>query len=96
MSAQQPELAPGEARRILAPILLCRCARCGYQWASGSKIVGAEPAVPRCCPPGGGCGATGWRKPAGPMGLAAMSPKRRRAISRQGVAARRAASGGKE
>ena len=29
----------------------------------------------------------------GPMGLAALSPKRRRAISRQGVAARRAAVG---
>lgn len=53
---QQPELAPGEVRNITIPALLCRCARCGYQWTTRNT----EP--PKTCPGGlQGCGHRGWR-----------------------------------
>ena len=32
-------LAPGEARRLSIPVLLCRCARCGHQWLTQQATV---------------------------------------------------------
>lgn len=78
-------LSPGEARQVTISAWACRCARCGYEW----QALSAEP--PGQCPAGRGrgCGAKGWRRPAGPRGLASLSPERRREIQAQAIAARR-------
>lgn len=115
--AQQPELAPGEARRVALDAWSMRCARCGVVSTTrpeigvlreAAELVLAEAREqrlpleatlatlraaleaplpePRRCP---ACTTPGWRRPAGPRGLAAQTPERRREIQAAAIAARR-------
>jgi predicted Zn-ribbon and HTH transcriptional regulator len=66
MVVRMTPLAPGEARRLMIPALLCRCARCGHHWLSGATAIGGEPQVPARC---GHCKSVYWRSPRGMLKL---------------------------
>lgn len=57
-------LAPGESRLVRIDALLCRCARCDYEWSVMAREIAAAPIQPDRC---ASCRSPYWLHPRGTL-----------------------------